>query len=294
MPAAGSIRLGVGSVDDVELGGKTVLLTGATGGLGRAIARALAERGTTLVLSARGPEALEELSAGLVGEHRIAPADLAQEDGAERLAADAGEIDGLVANAGMPGTGAVEGFSTEEVRRAIRVNLEAPIVLARAFLGPMAARGEGQMVFVSSLSGKAASPRSSVYNATKFGLRGFALGLRTDLAKSGVGVSIVSPGFVRDAGMFAKSGARSTAGLGTTTPERVASAVARALERNPVEVAVAPLRQRALAHIGLAAPTIAVRAQSGGVARRATTEIDAGHRAGLSADEPKPETGSRE
>jgi hypothetical protein len=109
-----------------------------------------------------------------------------------------------------------------------------------------------------------------------------------------VGVSIVSPGFVRDAGMFAKSGARSTAGLGTTTPERVASAVARALERNPVEVAVAPLRQRALAHIGLAAPTIAVRAQSGGVARRATTEIDAGHRAGLSADEPKPETGSRE
>jgi short-subunit dehydrogenase len=209
--------------------------------------------------------------------------DLAEEDGAARLAAEAGEVDGLVANAGMPGTGSVDGFSAEEVRRAIRVNLEAPIVLAGALAGSMTGRGDGQMVFVCSLAGKAASPRSSVYNATKFGLRGFALGLRTDLARSGVGVSIVSPGFVRDAGMFAKSGARSTAGLGTTTPERVASAVVRALERNPVEVAVAPIRQRALAHLGLAVPTVAVRAQSGGVARRATTEIDAGHRAARSA-----------
>ncbi len=263
----------------MELGGKTVLLTGATGGLGRAIARALAERGTALVLSGRSSEALEELSAELAGEHRVVPVDLAEEDGAERLAAEAGEVDGLVANAGMPGTGSVDGFSAEEVRRAIRVNLEAPIVLAGALAGSMTGRGDGQMVFVCSLAGKAASPRSSVYNATKFGLRGFALGLRTDLARSGVGVSIVSPGFVRDAGMFAKSGARSTAGLGTTTPERVASAVVRALERNPVEVAVAPIRQRALAHLGLAVPTVAVRAQSGGVARRATTEIDSGHRA---------------
>jgi short-subunit dehydrogenase len=272
----------------VELGGKTVLLTGATGGLGRAIARALAARGAALVLSGRSSEALEELSAELAGEHRVAPGDLAEEDGAEHLAAEAGEVDGLVANAGMPGTGSVDGFSAEEVRRAIRVNLEAPIVLAGALAGSMTARGDGQMVFVCSLAGKAASPRSSVYNATKFGLRGFALGLRTDLARSGVGVSIVSPGFVRDAGMFAKSGARSTAGLGTTTPERVASAVVRALQRNPVEVAVAPIRQRALAHLGLAVPTVAVRAQSGGVARRATTEIDAGHRAA------RPAAGGRE
>jgi short-subunit dehydrogenase len=270
-------------VSGVELGGKTVLLTGATGGLGRAIARALAERGMTLVLSGRSSEALEELSAELAGGHRVAPVDLADEDGAERLAAEAGEVHGLVANAGMPGTGSVDSFSAEEVRRAIRVNLEAPIVLAGALAGSMAARGDGQMVFVCSLAGKAASPRSSLYNATKFGLRGFALGLRTDLGRSGVGVSIVSPGFVRDAGMFAKSGARRTAGLGTTTPERVAAAVVRALERNPVEVAVAPIRQRALAHLGLAVPTVAVRAQSGGVARRATTEIDAGHKAARSA-----------
>jgi short-subunit dehydrogenase len=281
-------------VDGVELGGKTVLLTGATGGLGRAIAHALAERGTTLVLSARSREALRELSADLAGEHRVIPADLTEEDGARQLAADAGEVHGLVANAALPGTGAIDSFSAEDVRRAIRVNLEAPMVLAGALVGAMAARSGGQVVFISSLSGKAASPRSSVYNATKFGLRGFALGLRTDLAKSGVGVSLVSPGFVRDAGMFAKSGARSTAGLGTTTPGRVASAVVRALERNPVEVAVAPMRQRALAHLGLAAPAFAVRAQSGGVARRATAEIDAGHRAGRSADGPQPQTGPGE
>jgi short-subunit dehydrogenase len=268
---------------NVELAGKTALLTGATGGLGRAISSALAQRGVTLVLSARNPEALQELSDSLPGEHRISAADLALEGAAERLAADAGEVDCLVANAGMSGTGSLESFSTDDVTRAIRVNLEAPMILARALAPGMVHRREGQIVFIASLAGKAASPRSSIYNATKFGLRGFALALRTDLAKTGAGVSIVSPGFVRGAGMFAKSGARSTAGLGTTTPERVAAAVVRAVERNPVEVAVAPIRQRALAHIGMAVPGFAVRAQSGGVAKRATKEIDAGHRAARSA-----------
>jgi short-subunit dehydrogenase len=268
---------------DVELGEKTVLVTGATGGLGRAITSALAQRGATLVLSGRSPEALQELSDSLPGEHRIAAADLALEGAAEGLAADAGEVDCLVANAGMSGTGSLESFSTDDLTRAIRVNLEAPMVLARALAPGMVERGEGQIVFIASLAGKSASPRSSIYNATKFGLRGFALALRTDLAGTGAGVSIVSPGFVRGAGMFAKSGARSTAGLGTTTPERVAAAVVRAVERNPVEVAVAPIRQRVLAHIGMAVPGLAVRAQSGGVAKRATREIDAGHRAARSA-----------
>jgi short-subunit dehydrogenase len=276
----------------VELGGKTVLITGATGGLGRAIAGSLAQRGATLVLSARNGDALEELSGSLEGEHRIVVADLAEEGAAERLAADAGAVDCLVANAGLPGTGRVESFSADDVSQAIRVNLEAPMILARAMAPAMAERGEGQLVFICSLAGKAASPRSSIYNATKFGLRGFALALRTDLAGTGVGVSIVSPGFVRDAGMFAKSGSTSTAGLGTTTPERVAGAVVRAVERNPVEVAVAPIRQRALAHIGMAIPGLAVRAQSGGVAKRATDELDAGHRAAGSADGGEPGAGS--
>ena len=89
------------------------------------------------------------------------------------------------------------------------------MLLARALFPAMVERGAGALVFVASLSGKAASPRTAIYNATKFGLRGFAFGLRTDLAPRGVGVSVVSPGFVRDAGMFADSGAKTPPGIGT-------------------------------------------------------------------------------
>ncbi len=86
----------------MRLEGKTVLLTGATGGLGAAIARALSERGASVVLSARKPEALGKLADSLPGEHRILPADLAVDGAAEKLAADAGQVDCLVANAGLP------------------------------------------------------------------------------------------------------------------------------------------------------------------------------------------------
>ena len=106
----------------------------------------------------------------------------------------------------------------------------------------------GHMVFISSLSGKSATPLSSIYNATKFGLRGFALGLRTDLEPLGIGVSIVSPGTIREAGMYADSGAKPIPGLGTGSPKQVADAVVKAIEHNKVEIAVAPVRQRALAH----------------------------------------------
>jgi short-subunit dehydrogenase len=260
----------------MELDGKTVLLTGATGGLGRAIGRALADRGATLVLSSRKADALNELAASLPGEHRVAPADLGQDDAAERLAADAGLVDGLVANAGLPGTGRVESFSPEELKRALRVNLEAPMMLARELAPSMSERGDGHLVFVSSLSGKAPSPRSAVYAASKFGLRGFALCLRADLSRSGVGVSIVAPGFIREAGMFADSGAKPPAGMGTSSPREVGAAVVKAIEGNKVEVAVAPLRTRALAHLGLASPRVAMRAISGGTARKAADRVAEG------------------
>ncbi|MEK6272602.1 MAG: SDR family NAD(P)-dependent oxidoreductase [Actinomycetota bacterium] len=260
----------------MELAGKRALLTGATGGLGQAIARALAERGATLVLSARKAEALRELAESLPGEHGIAPADLAVEGAAERLGADAGEVDCLVANAGLPGTGAIESFSPEEVTRALRVNLEAPIMLARELAPGMSERGDGHLVFVSSLAGKAPSPRSAIYCGTKFGLRGFALSLRADLARTGVGVSLVLPGFIREAGMFAASGAKPPPGLGTSTPQQVAAAAVKAIERDMFEVAVAPLRQRALAHFGLASPRVAMRVITGGTARNAADRVAEG------------------
>jgi short-subunit dehydrogenase len=262
----------------MELAGRSALLTGATGGLGRAIAAALAGRDAKLVLSGRNAGALEALAAELPGEgHRIAPADLAQAGAAEQLAARAGEVDVLVANAGLQGAGWLSDFTPEQVTRVLRVNLEAPMLMARALFPAMLERGSGQLVFVSSLSGKAASPLTSIYNATKFGLRGFALGLRADLAPKGVGVSLVSPGFVREAGMFADSGAKPPPGMGTTTPGRVGAAVVKAIERDKVELVVAPLTLRALSHFALASPSVAVRAQSGSAGQRAAKSLADGH-----------------
>lgn len=262
----------------MEIAGRNALLTGATGGLGRAIAQALAERGAVLSLSARKREALEALAAELPGEgHRVLPADLAEPGEAERLAGEAGEVDVVLANAGLPAAGRMEDFSAEQVKRALRVNLESPMLLAQALYPAMLERGSGHLVFVASLAGKAPAPQSSIYNATKFGLRGFALGLRSDLGPQGVGVSIVSPGFIREAGMFAESGAKSPPGLGTSTPEQVARAAVRAIEADKVEIAVAPTRQRFLAHFGLASPGIAVRVSSGSAGQRSAAEIATGH-----------------
>ncbi len=262
----------------MQLAGRTALLTGATGGLGRAIGKALADRGATLLLSSRKAEELEQLAAELPGEgHRPLPADLAQEGAAERLAAEAGDVDILVANAGLPGAGWLTDFSAEEVSRALRVNLEAPMLLARALYPAMVERGSGHLVFVSSLAGKAASPRSSIYNATKFGLRGFALALRTDIGPKEVGVSLVSPGFIRDAGMFADSGAKVPPGLGTATSADVSAAVVKAVEHNRVEIVVAPLIDRVAAHFSLVSPSIAVRAQSGAAGQKASEAIAVGH-----------------
>jgi short-subunit dehydrogenase len=230
------------------------------------------------LLSARKLEALEELAAALPGEgHRVFPADLAEPGAAERLAAEAGDVDILVANAGLPGAGWLSDFTSEQVIRAVRVNLEAPMLMARALFPAMIERGSGHLVFVSSLSGKAASPRTSIYNATKFGLRGFALGLRADLSPKGVGVSLVSPGFVREAGMFADSGAKPPPGMGTATPGQVGDAVVKAIERDKVELAVAPLPQRVMSHFALASPGIAVRAQSGAAGQKAAQAVADGH-----------------
>jgi len=261
----------------MELAGKTALLTGATGGLGRAIARVLAGRGAKLSLSGRKVEALEALAAELPGGgHQVLPADLGELGAAEKLAAQAGPVDLLVANAGLPGSGRLRELTSEQLARTLRVNLEAPMLLAQALEPSMVEKGSGHMVFVASLSGKSATPLSSIYNATKFGLRGFALGLRADLDPLGIGVSIVSPGTIREAGMYADSGAKPIPGLGTGTPQQVADAVVKAIERNKVEIAVAPLRQRALAHFALSNPGISVKVASGESGQKAAAAVAGG------------------
>ena len=258
----------------MELSGKRVLLTGATGGLGRAMAGRIAEEGGSLILSGRNPEKLEGLARELPGDGHVAcVVDLGSPGGAEQLVREVGFADCLVANAALPATGRLDELDTSQVGRMLRVNLEAPIHLTQALIPGMIERGEGKVVLIGSLSGKAGSPRSSVYNATKFGLRGFAFGLRTDLVGTGVGVTVVAPGFVRDAGMFADTGVEAPRVMGTTTPDRVAEAVIEAIRGDRAEITVAPPLQRLLAHIGLVSPRLAHRAQSSEAGRRTAEEL---------------------
>jgi short-subunit dehydrogenase len=260
----------------VRLEGKTVLLTGATGGLGRAMAAALADRSAALVLSSRKEKELSELVTTLPGAgHRAIVTDLAEDAAALRLLDDAGEIDVLVANAGLPASGRLDGFSQDEIGRALRVNLESPVRMARQLLPTWQQRGSGHFVFVSSISGFVSTPRASLYAATKFGLRGFALNLREDLRGSGIGVSVITPGAIREAGMFAESGAKPPPGVGTGTPQQVASALVRAIERDKGEISVAPMRQRALARFAMFAPELSGRVV-GSAATKAADEIAQG------------------
>src|SRR4051794_35095261 len=176
----------------MELRGSSVLLTGATGGIGHAIARHLHGAGASLVLTGRRADVLEPLAAEVGG--RAVAVDLSDRAAVERLAADAGDVDVLVANAAVPASGAVMEYEIDQIDRALDVNLRAPIVLSRLLGERMVARGRGHIVLVSSLAGKSGQPLSGLYSATKFGLRGFGQGLRGDLAPDGVGVSVVFPG----------------------------------------------------------------------------------------------------
>jgi short-subunit dehydrogenase len=214
-----------------------------------------------VLLNGRRAEVLEEVRSELGDRAEVLAADLVDEGAAARLAHQAGAVDVLVANAGLPASGPVVDYSPEQLDRALDVNLRAPIQLTRALLPAMLERGRGHLVYVSSLSGKVASAGSSVYSATKFGLRGFASGLRADLHGTGVGVTVVFPGFVAGAGMFADSKVELPRGVGTVTPEQVAAAVVRGIEKQREELDVAPLALRAGVRLATLAPRTAARLQ---------------------------------
>jgi short-subunit dehydrogenase len=245
----------------MQLHGATVLLTGASGGIGRATARALDLRGARVLLSARREDVLEEIRAELGGRPIVLPVDLSDRAGVAILAKRAGEVDVLVANAALPASGRAERFSPDEIDAALDVNLRAPIQLTRALLPGMLDRGRGHLLYVSSLSGKVASPRGALYSATKYGLRGYAAGLRQDVEPRGVGVTVVYPGFISEAGMFADSGAKLPPWVGTRTPQQVAEAVASAIENGRAEVDVAPLSLRAGTLLASIAPVTLARVQ---------------------------------
>ena len=257
------IRIGVGS-QFLQISGSTVLITGATGGLGQAIARRLSALGASLILTGRRATVLQSVAQEL--DARAVAADLSVPQDVGRVAAESGELDILIANAGLPASGPLDSFSVEEIDRALDVNLRAPIVLARELAPGMVERGRGHLLFMSSLAGKAATPRTALYNATKFGLRGFALGLRQDLGPRGVGVSIVEPSFVGEAGMFADSKAKLPPGVRLVSPDAVADGVVKAIRRDRAEVVVAPIEMRAGAALSASLPDFAATVQriSGG------------------------------
>ncbi|MEA2153947.1 MAG: hypothetical protein QOE11_87 [Solirubrobacteraceae bacterium] len=258
----------------MNVSGKKVLLTGASGGLGQAIARRLAAAGAHVVLSGRRGDVLVDLAGEIGGE--VAPADLSDAAAVRDLAAAHGDADILVANAGLPASGRLETYTEEQIERALLVNLHAPILLAHALTPHMVQRGSGHVVFMSSLAGKTATAGSSLYNATKFGLRGFAGALRAELHGTGVGVSSIFPGFISGAGMFADANVKLPFGVGTKTPEHVADATLRAIERDRGEIDVAPAGLKLGAKFGGLAPELAatVTRKSGGA--KVAAQFEAG------------------
>jgi len=244
-------------VRDIE--GRTALLTGASSGLGPVIARRLHREGVKLILTARRRAELDALARELVGS-RVVTADLSRRGEAEWLAGAAGEVDILIANAGVGASGPLTDIGVDGIDVALEVNLRAPIVLSRLLLPGMLERGSGHVVLMASMAGQIPGPNSSIYSATKFGIRGFGHSLRGELVGTGVGVSLVSPIYVREAGLFADSGARAP-GL-TVSPDQVAEACLRAIRQDRAELTVAPAYARLGGIVGQAAPALASRVRS--------------------------------
>jgi len=179
-----------------DFAGRTVLVTGASLGVGHATALAFHRAGANVVMLARRREPLEEAARGL-DRALVYPADVA-DLGALRAAVEAtverfGGLDGVVNNAGLHHRGKVEGLSPEQMAAMVDVNLRAPLALSRMAL-PHLRRREGFIVNVASLAGHVPIDGSCTYSATKFGLRAFTMALAQELRGTGVTVSAVSPG----------------------------------------------------------------------------------------------------
>jgi short-subunit dehydrogenase len=211
--------------------------------------------GAKFVLSARNEAALNTLARELGGA-RIISADLSHPGEPERLAHESGEVDVLIANAGIPATGRLATFEIEELDRALAVNLRSGMVLAQMLAPAMLRKKSGHMVFMSSLAGHVAAGGESVYSATKFGIRGFALALREELWAGGVGVSVICPTFVSQAGMWAVTGLKKDPIAGEVTPAQVADAVWTAITRNRAEIDVMPLPLKASLKIQALTPRL--------------------------------------
>jgi short-subunit dehydrogenase len=181
----------------MELRGKRVLITGASRGIGEAVAKAFASKGARVALVARSADAIEKLAADLGGTAH--PADLADSTRVatliEEVEAAGGSVDVLVNNAGLaPTSGAIQNWSADELEQIYRVNLLSPAELCRQVLPGMLRRGSGHIVNVSSLAGVAVFPGLAAYASTKAGLTQFTAGLRADLKHTPIRTTVVELG----------------------------------------------------------------------------------------------------
>ncbi len=185
---------------DRSFNDRTVIITGASAGIGLACARRFADLGANLVVVARGKADLDKTVAELArkGPVTAVQGDVADAAVQDRIVATAiatyGAIHVLVNNAGMNTRGAVEDVAVEDLGKLIDVNLRAPITLTRRVLPHLRTAGRGAIVNVASLAGRVPLAHEAVYSATKFGLRTFSAALADELRGTGITVSAVSPG----------------------------------------------------------------------------------------------------
>ncbi|MEO1399837.1 MAG: SDR family oxidoreductase [Cyanobacteria bacterium J06635_1] len=225
------------------LNGKTVLLTGASRGIGAFIARALTQQGATVVGVARDPAKLEQVCAELReagAECFSIPWDLSNSetlpDLVTKIEQVAGPVDILINNAGIERYRAFQDYTLSDLQAVIAINLLAAMELSRLLLPGMLARGGGHLVNMASTAAKKGHPFDSAYSASKAGLLMWSDALRQELAESPVEVSVICPGYVEQSGMLADTGVPAPPLAGATTPTAVAAAVVRAIQQNQAEV----------------------------------------------------------
>ncbi len=233
----------------IELRGCTAVVTGASAGIGLAVAQRLAHAGANLVLAARRPDVLENAAAAAraAGVKALAvPTDVSRREALETLVDRAigefGAIDVLVNNAGVEAFCCYEELTLDRIVETITVNLASALLLARLVIPHMLEAGRGHIVNMASTAGKFGIPYGAAYGTTKAGLINFTHALRAEYRGRGVSASAICPGFTEQGGIYDRmreqSGRRSPFVIGSTTVDRVAEAVIQAIERDRAELIV--------------------------------------------------------
>ncbi len=238
------------------MSGRVVIVTGASSGIGEAAARAFGAHGDSVVLVARRLERLQAVAASLQ-DSLLVPADLTRAEDLARIVeqtlARYGRIDVLVNNAGVGIYDWIDRQAEDDIRTEVATNLLAPILLTRAVVPVMLQEGRGVIINVGSIAGRIATPTTSVYNATKFGLHGFTEALRRELGPQGIAVCGIYPGGV--AGTEFRRSRRVEPGV--TTPARLRLRVEQ-VAQEIVALADRPRAQRILP--GIFRPMVALNA----------------------------------